>query len=83
MLGKNGHSVESLRALIRLSPEQEADLCAFARSTPEEASNIRSVLEFRRKVGREFERLIAAQGKKRPARPRNDEHACSKPRNWF
>lgn len=57
MLGRNGDDVESLRALINVSPVEQAHLREFGTAEPRYAPYIEKVLEFRGKVLREFDRL--------------------------
>jgi hypothetical protein len=51
-------TVESIRELISVPPEIEAALLAYADHYPKDGDRIRCVLQFRRKVGVEFERLL-------------------------
>ena len=51
-------TVESIRELISVPPEIEATLLAYADKYPKDGDRIRCVLQFRRKVGMEFERLL-------------------------
>jgi hypothetical protein len=51
-------TVESIRELISVPPEIEAALLAYADRYPKDGDRIRCVLQFRRKVGVEFERLL-------------------------
>ena len=51
-------TVESIRELISVPPEIEATLLAYADHYPKDGNRIRCVLQFRRKVGMEFERLL-------------------------
>jgi hypothetical protein len=58
MLGRNGDTAETIRELIRVPANIEAILRAYARSFPEDAAGIEGVIEFRRRVSEEFERLV-------------------------
>ena|SRR5579862_6624751 len=51
-------TVESIRDLISVPPEIEAALLAYAHRYPKDGERIHCVLQFRRKVGVEFERLL-------------------------
>ena len=51
-------TVKSIRELILVSPEIEKALTLYARRHHEDAFGIERVLEFRRRVGEEFERLV-------------------------
>lgn len=51
-------TVESIRELIAVAPHIESALLAYADHYPKDGDRIRCVLQFRRKVGVEFERLI-------------------------
>jgi hypothetical protein len=73
-------TVESIRELISVPPEIEAALLAYADHYPKDGDRIRCVLQFRRKVGIEFERLlqcdmsfIEAQPDDLEAQPDTDE----------
>jgi hypothetical protein len=57
----NGDTVESIRELIAVPPKIEEALWRYARLHPEDAQGIEQVLEFRRCVREEFERLVAAE----------------------
>jgi hypothetical protein len=56
----NADTVESIRELIEVPPRIEEALWRYARRYPEDAQGIERVLEFRRCVREEFERLVAA-----------------------
>ena len=58
-MGKNGHTIEALRELIRVAPEEEAALRAFALQHPEMAEHIERALRYRIRVEEEFERLVS------------------------
>jgi hypothetical protein len=60
LVGKNGDTVETLRALICVQPKTERALRAFAQAHPEEAYFVDRVLKFRNQVAREFEALVRA-----------------------
>ena len=47
-----------MRELISVPPEIEAALLAYAENYPKDGARIRCVLQFRRKVGVEFEKLL-------------------------
>ena len=51
-------TVESMRELISVPAEIEAALLAYADRYPKDGERIHCVLQFRRKVGVEFERLL-------------------------
>jgi hypothetical protein len=57
LIGRNGDTVESVRELIAVPPRMEAALLLYAERNPEDARGIERVLEFRRRVAEEFERL--------------------------
>ena len=60
MVGRKGdNTVESVRDLIAVPPETEAALLLYAQENPEDAQGIERVLQFRRHVAEEFERLAA------------------------
>jgi hypothetical protein len=54
-------TVESIRDLISVPPEIESALLAYADHFPKDGDRIRCVLQFRRKVGEEFERLLVSE----------------------
>jgi hypothetical protein len=58
MLGRNGDTVESLRELIRVPAKIEAALRLYASKDREDGAGIEGVIEFRRRVSEEFERLV-------------------------
>lgn len=58
MLGRNGDTPESLRALIDIPPKDREDLSRWANTRPELAGRIRSAFTFRGEVRREFDRLV-------------------------
>jgi hypothetical protein len=58
MLGGNGDTVDTIRELIAVPREIETMLRAYAGQYPEYAIGIERVLQFRRRVGEEFERLV-------------------------
>ncbi|MFY9531443.1 MAG: hypothetical protein WBC04_12360 [Candidatus Acidiferrales bacterium] len=58
LIGRNGNTVEKIRALIAVPPEIEAVLRAYAVRYPEDGASVEQALEFRRRVGEEFERLV-------------------------
>jgi len=51
-------TIESIRDLISVPPEIETALLAYADRFPKDGERIHCVLQFRRKVAQEFERLI-------------------------
>lgn len=57
LVGRNGDTVESVRELIAVPPRMEAALLLYAERNPEDALGIERVLQFRRRVAEEFERL--------------------------
>src|ERR1700694_3653076 len=57
----SGDTVESIRELIAVPPKIEETLRRYARRHPEDAKGIERVLEFRRSVREDFERLVAAE----------------------
>jgi hypothetical protein len=61
LIGKNGHTIEALRELIRVTPKEEAILRASAFHSPNLAEQIERVLRYRVQVAEEFERLIEAK----------------------
>jgi hypothetical protein len=58
MVGHNGTTVEAVRELIAIPPEIEQHFRAYASDHPEDESAIERVIEFRRRVGEEFDRLV-------------------------
>ena len=60
LLGKNGHTIDKLRELIRVTPKEEAILRASALHSSILAEHIERVLRYRVQVAQEFERLIRA-----------------------
>ncbi len=59
LVGRNGDTIESVRELIAVPPRIEAALLLYAERNPEDALGIERVLQFRRRVAEEFERLAA------------------------
>lgn len=59
LVGRNGDTVESIRELIPVPPRIERRLLLYAEQNPEDAWDVEHVLEFRRRVVEEFERLAA------------------------
>ncbi len=57
---RNDPKVETIRELISLPSETEALLRAFALKSSEEKMRVDRVIEFRRRVGQEFEKLVRA-----------------------
>jgi hypothetical protein len=55
---EHGHSLESLRATIGVSAQEESELLAFAEAFPEERSYIDRVIELRRLTLREFDEFV-------------------------
>jgi hypothetical protein len=51
-------TVESMRDLISVPQEIESALLAYADRYPKDGQRIHCVLQFRRRVGQEFERLL-------------------------
>ena len=62
LLGKNGHAIDKLRELIRVTPKEEAILRLSALHSSILAENIERVLRYPVKVAEEFERLIELNG---------------------
>ena len=60
LLGKNGHTIDKLRELIRVTPKEEAILRVSALHSPILAEYIERVLRYRVQVAQEFERLVRA-----------------------
>ena len=60
LLGKNGHTIDKLRELIRVTPKEQAILRTSALHSPILAEYIERVLRYRVQVAQEFERLIRA-----------------------
>src|SRR5579864_4472183 len=54
----DGMSVEAVRELIFVPANIEAALRQYARRHPEDADGIERVLDFRKEVGAQFERLL-------------------------
>jgi hypothetical protein len=50
-----GNTVEKIRSLIAVPPEIEAVLRAYSACYPEDRASVEQALEFRRRVGEEFE----------------------------
>lgn len=59
MVGRNGETLESVRELIAVPSQTETKLLLFADRNPEDAMWIGRVLQYRRRVAEEFERLAA------------------------
>jgi hypothetical protein len=51
-------TIESIRDLISVPPEIESALLAYADRFPKDGERIHCVLQFRRRVSQEFERLV-------------------------
>ena len=66
LLGKNGHTIDKLRELIRVTPKEEAILRASALHSPVLIERIKQVLRYRVQVAQEFERMIRALPKNPP-----------------
>jgi hypothetical protein len=60
LLGKNGHTIDKLRELIRVTPKEEAILRASSLHSPALVERIEQALRYRVEVAQEFERLIRA-----------------------
>lgn len=60
MIGKDGHSAESLRVLIRISERQRAWLFQRTADDPLGRKLVARVIRWREQVLGEFERLLAA-----------------------
>ena len=65
MLGRNGSDVESLRELIEIPEETERVLRAFAAEYPDSGTRVERLLNFRKRVREEFEKLIQTPGQSR------------------
>jgi hypothetical protein len=59
LIGRNGDTIESIRDLIAVPPEIERTMRLFVLEHPEESGGVERVLQFRRHVAEEFERLAA------------------------
>jgi hypothetical protein len=59
LIRRKADSVESIRDLIAVPPEIEGALSLYATHHPEDASGIERVLQFRKRVREEFDRLVA------------------------
>jgi hypothetical protein len=57
MLGRNCRTMEALREPISIPAETEQFLHAYLVHHPQDQKSIERVIEFRRRVGEEFERL--------------------------
>jgi hypothetical protein len=67
-------TIEGIRDLISVPPEIESALLAYANRFPKDGERIHCVLQFRRKVAREFERLVSCEMSFMEASPsRTDE----------
>jgi hypothetical protein len=55
---ERGHSLESLRATIGVSPQEESELAAFVKVFPEEGPFILDAIELRHLTLREFDELV-------------------------
>ncbi len=58
LIGKNGDTVETVRALIGVSPRIAAKIHAYQRAHPEDEPAFAAVLSYRQRVAEEFERLV-------------------------
>ena len=58
LIGRNGNTVESIRQLIAVPANIEQALKHYARLHPQDAEGVEIVLEFRRLVAKEFDRLV-------------------------
>lgn len=54
----NGSTVETIRELIAIPAETEEYFRSYVAHHPEEESPIERVIEFRRRVGEEFDRMV-------------------------
>ena len=59
LLDKSGNTLDSIRELIRVAPEEEAALRAFAFQHPEMAEYIERALRYRLRAEEEFESLVS------------------------
>jgi hypothetical protein len=60
MVERRSDTVEGVRELIAVPSEVEATLRKFAKRHPEERRGIERILEYRRRVLTEYEKLIAS-----------------------
>jgi len=60
---RNGHTAADVLELIAVPEREERALRAYARVEQSEAAWIESILKFRSRVAREFERLAGEAGK--------------------
>jgi len=60
---RNGHTAEDVLDLIAVPEREERALRAYAAREPSEAAWVESILRFRSRVAREFERLAVDAGK--------------------
>jgi len=58
LVGKNGDTVDSIRELIAAPPLIEHALGLYAKRFPEDAPPIEKVLNYRKRVREEFDRLV-------------------------
>lgn len=61
MMSYGSSTMESVRELISVPAKLEAALLAYAHRYPKDGQRIRRVLQFRRKVAEEFERLAQSE----------------------
>jgi hypothetical protein len=59
MIGRNGDTIDSIRELIAVPSDVEQALRLYIQRHPEDAAGIERVIEFRKRVAQQFERLAA------------------------
>lgn len=80
LVGRNGRTstVQALRDLITVSPRAEEILQFYAHRNPPESEHILEMLEWRRQVLNEFDRMTGHQGSAAsPATPRQGSRSCA------
>jgi hypothetical protein len=70
LIRSNVASIESVRDLIAVPPEIEAALRRYASHHPEDAQGIEKVLNFRKRVREEFDRLVRESEAAQPTQPK-------------
>ena len=73
LVGFNGSTVETIRELIAIPAETEEHFRSYAACYPEDQSAIERVIEFRRRVGEEFDRLVRASERSAPVTVQSGE----------
>jgi hypothetical protein len=61
MLGRNGHTIAELRAVIAIDRETLADMREWERLNPQIAPKLRRIVRYRERVLAEFEKLLAGE----------------------